>query len=180
LIRKFEAAFSENRWLRHNFPIKIPRLRDSVSLTLTAKKRLHRSGALSLHDAANNLWAVVGRRAVKNTWTMQNTTAFWVARAEIQPVETRMGDRSGAHGARLQRDPNRHSLQAFSFYRVTRDLNRDEFGVCAGVGSGATFISSGGDDRLRFEIDDYRANRRFAALGGGPGLLERSGHMTAK
>ena len=108
--------------------------------------------------------AVMAGRPVEQPSAMQHRAAFRIGRPEIEPVEAGMGDRAGAHGARLERNIEVAAGEAApaQFFGGAPDCQH--LGMGGRIEAPLGLVAGAGDDPAAVAQHDNRADRHFVAL----------------
>jgi hypothetical protein len=103
-----------------------------------------------------------------------------IPRTKDQPVETRQHHRAGAHGARLERDVQRTSIQLPSAERGRGASDRENFGMSGGIlvthgaiGSARQRLARAHDDGTHGNVAVAFGGARFFERDADPALIVR-------
>ena len=105
---------------------------------------------------------------------MLDRAAFRIARAVIEPRDSGVGDRAGAHRAGFERDPQITVLQPIVADRGGGGANRQHLGVRGRIVERARGVRRGRDDAA--VEHHHRADRHFTGGTGGGGGIECGAH----
>jgi len=113
-------------------------------------------------------------RLTEHSCTMNYPATLRIFGGKSERVDPGQGNRSRAHRAGLQRNPQGAAVEPRPAKPGRGMADRDHFGMGGGIEASAHRIARLGDDFIA-QRDD-RPNRHLARLGGDGGEIQRSAH----
>ena len=138
----------------------------AFGLAPRAEKRFQQLGSLVFANAPINFGAMVNGRLLKQARTMFDSAAFAVAGSIIEPCDTGMGDRAGAHRAGFECHPKIAADKSVGAKVRRRLAQGDHFGMGSGIVTGNGTVATSADDLAI--LDDDSTHRHFASHGSLP------------
>ncbi len=133
------------------------------SISSRGEKRSQKRGRLPRQHASRHRRPPVAGGLLEESWTVDDSAALWIARAEDDASDARMADRARAHGAGFQRDEQRQAVEAIVADRRRRRPQRQDLGVRGRIMPRNRGIARARHDPSGGRIDHDRAHWGFPA-----------------
>ena len=131
-----------------------------------------------LADSGVDLGPMQALRLLEHTRPLLDRAALGIGRAVVEPGDPSMPDRSGAHRAWLERDPQLAAVEPLVAEPFGGAAQGEDLGMGGRVGEPARRVVRLADHRA--VLDHDRADRHFARRRCGPRQLERARHRFGK